>query len=432
MRRHRSSASVWMILSGLLVLALVGTIIYFRIPNTTGTRVERANLPALSAYEPDSSKLAKYYPRHWDSYQKNYEQRVEPSKWGGSVNRDKLEQFPQMVELWKGYGFSKEYTEDRGHVYSMIDVTETGRQPAKGQCLSCKSTLVPQMIEEMGTAFYTAPFADLASQMIDQPIGCSDCHNTQTMELRISRPALITALEARDVKISELTRNELRTLVCAQCHVEYYFTTDEGVLTFPWKYGLEPEDALRYYEEIDFVDFTHPDSQVGLLKAQHPDYEMFYGSIHYSNGVSCADCHMPYITEGNVKITSHWWTSPLKTINQSCSVCHRQSAEELTERVFYIQDRVNDLLVRAGEMNVEVVALIAAARNLEGVDIAVLAEASRLQRQAQWYWDWVGAENSMGFHNSPKAMNALGRSLDLAGKALAKVVEATGGRLQTE
>lgn len=426
----RRTTAILGIIIGLLVLGLAGTVLYYRSFTTTGTQAETAKLPDLPAREIDSKVLAKYYPRHWDSYQKNNITQTEPSKWGGSEQKNKLEQSPHMVGLWQGYGFSKEYLEDRGHTYAMIDVTETGRKPTKAVCLTCKSTKIPGLIEEMGTDFYTASFAELAPQMMDYPIGCSDCHNTDTMELTITRPALVEALKLQDIEVKDLTRNQMRTMVCAQCHVEYHVR--DGVLEFPWKYGWDPEEELKYYEEINFADFTQTDSQIKQLKAQHPDFEMFTDSVHYAAGVSCADCHMPYVTEGNVKVTSHWWTSPLRHLEQSCMVCHRWSAEELTERVFYTQDRVNDILNRAGDMNLDIVEKITAAREMAGVDTALLDEAIDLQRQAQWYWDWVGAENSMGFHNPAKAFNALGRSLDLAGKSLAKIVAATQGKVGTE
>lgn len=195
-------------------------------------------------------------------------------------------------------------------------------------------------------------------------------------------------------------------------------------LTFPWDKGLKPDEVLDYYNDLDFSDWIHPDSETSLLKAQHPDYEFFVDSTHYAAGVSCADCHMPYVKEGNVKITSHWWTSPLKNMEQSCLVCHRDSAEELKERVFYTQDRTYEMKNLAGTTIEKAIDEIAKSAGSPEVDEKILDEARTLHRQAQWYWDWMAAENSMGFHNPQEGLFILGKSVDCAHQAIEKAQEA--------
>ena len=74
-------------------------------------------------------------------------------------------------------------------------------------------------------------------------------------------------------------------------------------------------------------DWTHQLSKAPMLKAQHPGYEIYLTGTHASRGVSCADCHMPYISEGGQKFTSHHIVSPLKNVSNSCQVCHREETE---------------------------------------------------------------------------------------------------------
>ena len=77
---------------------------------------------------------------------------------------------------------------------------------------------------------------------ITNPIGCQDCHDPKTMNLRISRPALREAWESMGKNIDEATHQEMRSLVCAQCHVEYYCSSGFK-LTFPWGKGLTAEQT---------------------------------------------------------------------------------------------------------------------------------------------------------------------------------------------
>lgn len=371
--------------------------------------------PPLAAGELDPALWGQRYPRQYDSFKKNQEQTKSPSVYGGSVPESNLKKYPYAVTLWSGYSFAKEYNEDRGHWYALEDVTKTGRAPAKAVCLTCKSANVPQVMAKYGDAYYSQPFQEVVKEM-PFSIGCSDCHDPETMALRITRPALVEALARRGIDVAKATRQEMRSLVCAQCHVEYYFAKEDYRLTFPWTKGFDPEQEYAYYEEIQFSDWEHGDTGAPMLKAQHPDFEMFQGGTHQANGVACADCHMPFVREGNTKYTSHWVTSPLKHMEQSCGVCHGADLEKLAQRVRYTQDKVEELLNRAGNELASAVRAIAAAASADPSAPAV-ARARRLHREAQWYWDWVSAENSHGFHNPQKALFTLAKAIDLAHQA---------------
>src|SRR5690606_3634762 len=246
------------------------------------------------------------------------------SKYNGNAKIDMLERHPSYVILWAGYAFSRDYDQARGHYYAVQDIRKTLRTdvPQPSTCWTCKSTDVPRVMNKLGVAeFYKRPWNELGHEVVN-PIGCQDCHDPKTMSLRITRPALVEAMERRGKDMEKFSHQEMRSLVCAQCHVEYYFDKkNDNYLVFPWDKGTTVEEIEQYYDSIGHVDWVHGLSKTPMLKAQHPDYEIFEMGIHSERGVSCADCHMPYTTKGGVKFTDHQIQSPLNNIANSCQVC---------------------------------------------------------------------------------------------------------------
>ncbi|MBN2295265.1 MAG: ammonia-forming cytochrome c nitrite reductase subunit c552 [Pirellulales bacterium] len=392
----------------------------------------RPPLVPIAPLETDNSRWAANWPREYSSYMRMQEDATK-TKYGGSFARDYLEETPANVILFAGYGFAKDYKQARGHVYAIEDVRDTKRvNPATpATCWSCKSPDVPRKMVEYGklrrkdeTAsfkefllagagdFYAKKFHDLEGD-ITHPIGCLDCHDPETMRLRISRPALIEAFERQGRDISQVSHQEMRTLVCAQCHVEYYFKGDGKYLTFPWDEGTTVENMDNYYTTRKFADWTHAISKAPMIKMQHPDYEVYHTGIHAFRDVSCVDCHMPYRTEGGVKFTDHHVQSPLLNIANSCSVCHRWGEEEIRTRVTSIQDKVRESRDRA-ERVLALAHFDIAACMEAGAKDAELAKARDLIRQAQLRWDYVAANNGMGFHSPQECTRILAAAVDLA------------------
>ena len=158
-----------------------------------------------------------------------------------------------------------------------------------------------------------------------------------------------------------------------------------------------------------------PSSGAEVLKAQHPEFELWSQGIHARSGVACADCHMPYQREGAIKISDHWVRSPLLNVSNACQVCHHFSEDEIKARVDIIQERNHALLMRAEDAVVDLINALAAAK-AAGVNDAQLQAARELQRSAQWRVDFVSSENSMGFHAPQEASRILGEAIDLARK----------------
>ncbi len=422
----------WLLFGATTIAVFILALLFASVMEHRNEAKVRPPLVKIDPLESDNSKWAANWPREYASYEKMQDDSTK-TKYGGAFPRDYLKETPANVILFAGYGFSKEYRQARGHFYAIEDITETKRVGAKtpATCWTCKSPDVPRKMVEYGKKklgdgkstfeelllagageFYGQKFQDLKGD-ITHPIGCLDCHDPETMQLRITRPALIEAVERQGRDINKVSHQEMRTLVCAQCHVEYYFKGEGKYLTFPWDEGTTVEDMASYYDKSKFSDWTHAISKAPMVKMQHPDYEVYHTGIHSFRDVSCADCHMPYKTEGGMKFTDHQIQSPLLNIANSCSVCHRWGEDEIRERVTSIQDKVREGRDRA-ERAVSLAHFDIAACMQAGATDAELVKARDLVRQAQLRWDYVAANNGMGFHSPQECMRVLGAAVDMA------------------
>jgi nitrite reductase (cytochrome c-552) len=342
-----------------------------------------------------------------------------PTPYGGSHPYSKLERYPVMETLWAGYAFAVAHDEERGHFYAQIDQRNTPRvqqfnQP--GACINCHAAETPLLIEEMGwETFNRTPYNDLADQL-HLGSSCNDCHAPDTMELRITRPALLNALDVMGIDIEQASRQEMRSYVCAQCHVEYYFLGEDRTLTFPWSQGLNIDDIEAHFDDYGFTDWTHAMTGAPMIKIQHPEFELWSTGLHARSGVSCADCHMPYIRVGSQKISDHWIRSPLVNLESACQTCHNVSEDDLRERVATIQNNTAELLRASEEALVDAIDAIVAAREAGATDDD-LANALYLHRSSQLRWDFISSENSTGFHSPQEAARVLAVSIDRARQA---------------
>jgi nitrite reductase (cytochrome c-552) len=233
-------------------------------------------------HEPRNEVWGENFPRQYESYMRTADTTFR-SKHGGAATVDMLEVAPELVVLWAGYPFSKDYNQGRGHYYAVKDVNETlrtgapmngAKSPLPNTCWTCKSPDVPRLMAQMGPAeFYKGTWETKGSEVVNH-IGCADCHDPKTMNLQITRPALVEAYQNMGKDITKATHQEMRSLVCAQCHVEYYFDKKkvEGVsyLVFPWHGGTTVEAAEEYYDKIDFSDWTHSLEQRPYAKGPAP------------------------------------------------------------------------------------------------------------------------------------------------------------------
>ena len=407
----------------ILAAGLVGVLIYLKNqpPQVRGV----TPLIEIEDKEPDSSRWGLNFPNQFDTLQKTLSNNTRTT-YGGSENYSKLEDDPRLVTLFAGYSFSIEYNEDRGHLNSLTDVRETKRvnEKTSGTCYSCKSSVNPRLWEQMGMAEYDKTPFSILGEKIDQPIGCANCHEANTMKLAVTNPALDEALQKQGKDWKTFTRQEMRSIVCANCHVEYYFAGEGKYLTFPWEDGTSIENISTYYSNIAFQDWEHAQSGAAMIKMQHPDYELFSNnSTHYKAGVACADCHMPYTRDSAMKFSTHDVKSPLLNAEIACGACHTD-VTYVTERVALIQDQVRQAMDDAEDALIAAIQAIEAAATSPDVNTDLLSEARNLHREAQLRWDFIAAENSMGFHNPEEALRILAASTNLARQAELKAFQA--------
>jgi nitrite reductase (cytochrome c-552) len=444
----------------------------------------------------DPKKWGVNWPREYDGYLRTSE--PTSTKYGGgligpegTVTPEKAERDPWLTRIFAGYLFAVDYRDRRGHAFMLQDQEVTkrnvsGEAKQSGNCLHCHSSIMPLYRKLGAEALPQGTPADQvqkglervgemnywdAHKMLGQttgkvhPVSCVDCHDPKTMELRVTRPGFLTGIQklaASDAAVPHLpsierwrrgnrsqsydpnvdgTRQEMRSYVCGQCHVEYY--CGKGMtLLFPWSNGLKVEQIEATYDGIQvhghrFKDWVHAETGVEVLKAQHPEFELWSQGVHARSGVACADCHMPYKREGALKVSDHWVRSPLLGINRSCETCHPYGEQEVKARVEAIQDRHFALLTRAGQAAVAMLDAVSTVR--KRYDDAAwrtaleqepkVQEIGELQRAAQWRLDFVAAENSMGFHAPQEMARILGESIDLSRQAQVKAVALLGGQI---
>ncbi len=390
----------------------------------------------------DPAVWGKNFPLQYDAYLRTTDQKR--TRYGGSealpkapteadprsvVAQQRIEEDPRLKTMWAGYPFSVDFRKKRGHAYMLEDQTYSQRVTEfkpPGTCIHCHASVYVAYRKAGGgdlikgfEVFNKMPYVE-ARKSFTHPIACIDCHDPETMALRITRPGFLEGIRAlkasegvKDYDVNTMaTRQEMRSYVCGQCHVEYYFKGDEKRLTYPWAKGLRVDQIADYYDEVGFKDWIHAETGTPQLKAQHPEFEMWNQGIHARSGVACADCHMPYTRVGALKITDHHVRSPLLNINNACQTCHKWPEEELLARAEEIQERTVSLRNRAMDALMALIADIKAAREA-GASDAELETARRAQRRGQFYVDFVESENSNGFHAPQEAVRILGEAIDL-------------------
>lgn len=457
-------------------VAAIATMLMMALYSNISMRKEEARQRSMKLVElnekvVDPAEWGKNFPREYDTYLRTAEKYT--TKYGGAgseaMPQSRLDEDPRLVAIFDGYAFAIDFNRRRGHAYMLQDQRQTRRvteRPQPGSCLHCHASNTVAYREaglRLGAPgslddLFTSPNAQAqlmagfeavcemsyedATKLVQHPVACIDCHDPRNMQIRVTKPGFIRGIDAlarsdeplphlpsiekwrrgdRSVPYDanrDASRQEMRSMVCGQCHVEYY-CGPKVTLFFPWDNGLKADrieatyDAYTFPDGHRFFDWTHARTGAEVLKAQHPEFEMWSQGIHARSAVACADCHMPYVREGAIKISDHQVRSPLLNVSRSCQTCHRFPEEEIKARVEIIQDRTKALMDRAEDALVELIAAVQQARN-DGIDGATIRSASGLQRKAQWRVDFVNAENSMGFHAPQEAARILAEAIDYA------------------
>jgi nitrite reductase (cytochrome c-552) len=423
-----------------LLLALLGNIF---------ERKQEARQPFVRVVEVTEDTLdPKVWGQNWPFEYDSYLKTALPTttKYGGrgpgasdaGPAEQKLDREPWLKRIFAGYAFSLDYRDRRGHAFALFDQEQTKRVTEKqqpGACLQCHASNLAlyrfagkgdvmkgfEVISGMSYQDARNMKDDKGQPLVQHSIACADCHDPKTMALRVTRPGFLNGIKTLKAKEGiadydpnrDASRQEMRSFVCGQCHVEYYFKGPGKVVTYPWANGLRVEEIEAYYDAEGFSDWTHAETGNKVLKAQHPEFEVWNQGVHARAGVACADCHMPYQRVGALKVSDHWVRSPLLNTNRACQTCHAVPEAELTGRVLAIQDRHYALLQRAAKATTDMLDAIVAAQK-SGASEAGLKNAAALHRKAQWRLDFVAAENSMGFHAPQEMARILGEAIDFA------------------
>jgi nitrite reductase (cytochrome c-552) len=486
---------------------------------------------AMGENDVDPARWGASWPVQYQGYQRTVEKtQTRYGGWSGgaegAVPLQKSERDPWLKRIFAGYLFAVDFRDRRGHAYALSDQENTKRNvPAEGKqsgnCLHCHASIMP-LYRAVGKQ--AAPQASEAEQLQAglvkvgemgywdahkmlsgitgkvHPVACVDCHDPKSMEIRVTRPGFITGIQKLATSSApvphlasveawrkgprataydpnrDASRQEKRSFVCGQCHVEY-FCGKGTTLLFPWAEGLKMEQMEHVYDTMQvqgqrFKDWTHAETGMELLKAQHPEFEMWSQGIHARSGVACADCHMPGKKVDGKEVSDHWVRSPLLQPGVACGGCHAYPDDELKARVEQIQDRHFALMTRAGNAAVAMIdAMVAVRKPYDDRNRAAAAaraaetlrkqeaygkatpaeqekklaaetranllamwrevvertpaikELGELQRAAQWRLDLVAAENSMGFHAPQEMARILAESIDLSRQAELKAVK---------
>jgi nitrite reductase (cytochrome c-552) len=392
----------------------------------------------------DPKVWAQNWPMQYDSYLRTSQPTT--TKYGGrgagvsdgGPAEQKLDRDPWLRRIFAGYAFALDYRDRRGHFYALFDQEGTRRVTERqqpGACIQCHASNVRlyrfagkgdvqkgfELVSGMPYREARDMKDDKGQPLVQHSVACVDCHDPRTMAVRVTRPGFIAGIKALKARQGiadydpnrDATRQEMRSFVCGQCHVEYYFKGPGKVVTYPWANGLRVDEIEAYYEKEGFTDWVHAETGNKVLKAQHPEFEVWSQGVHSRAGVACADCHMPYERSGALKVSDHWVRSPLLNLNRACQPCHAVPEKELEARVLGIQDRHHALLQRAARATTDMLDAIVAAKKA-GVAEGDLQPAAAQHRKAQWRLDFVAAENSMGFHAPQEMARILGEVIDHA------------------
>jgi len=437
----------------LIVLALLGaggvTVLLLALLTNVFERKQEARQPFVRVVEVTESTMdpkvwGQNWPLQYDSYLKT--SLATTTKYGGrglgasdgGPAEQKIDRDPWLKRIFAGYAFAIDYRDRRGHYYALFDQEATRRVTEKqqpGACIQCHASnlglyrFAGKGDVQKGFEYVSGlPYRearemkdDKGQPLVQHAVACIDCHDPKTMAVRVTRPGFIAGIKALKAKQGiadydpnrDASRQEMRSFVCGQCHVEYYFKGPGKVVTYPWANGLKVEEIEAYYDREGFTDWVHAETGTKMLKAQHPEFEVWSQGVHARSGVACADCHMPYERVGALKVSDHWVRSPLLNLNRACQTCHSVAEKELEARVLNIQDRHHALLQRAAKATTDMLDTIVAAKK-EGAGARELEAAALQHRKAQWRLDFVAAENSMGFHAPQELARILGEAIDHA------------------
>lgn len=402
---------------------------YLLILPTAQANDKEAGATSPIAIETHNEKFSAKFPDQFSSWKATSEQ---------SERVDALAEDPNLVILWAGYPFAKDYSKPRGHYYAITDVRETLRTgapktpedgPLPMACWSCKSPDVARMITQQGEdGYFRGTWARGGPEIVNQ-LGCADCHNTASDEfaqgkpaLRMSRPYAERAMESIGKSFDKAGRFDQQSMVCGQCHVEYYFSGKDKAVKFPWDNGTTVDDMEAYYDNVEFSYWVNTLSKAPMIKAQHPEYETWREGIHGKNNVTCIDCHMTKIQNAQGKIfTDHKIGNPFDNFEQTCATCHTQDKAAMQQTVAKRKSDINELKLKVENQLVHAHFEAKAAWDAGATPSEMKPILTNI-RYSQWRWDYAIASHGIHMHAPDVGLRVLGTALDKAAEARTSLI----------
>ncbi len=385
------------------------------------TEVKKVETPAADSFGVVTAESWKEgYPDQYASYMKNEANSPDSGK------HNYLELYPALNTMYKGYAFALGYDEASSHLYTLTSVKETPRTTKKEQlagCITCKTPQFTATVNKEGDGVYKNKFNDMIGQYTE-PISCYNCHENDPTSLKVTNKFYLKSLGSA---ATDDSKAPIEAKVCGQCHNEYYFDGETKATSNPYE-GLEnmtPDAILAFYDQKNFKDWEHADTLAPMIKVQHPEFETIYGGKQTQmakNGYACSDCHMGTVKGDNGQYTSHNWVSPLENeelLKNDCNKCHSDLKGQVKDWQAKEEERVNSISMKIEDMTKKIAAKyadeIAQIKEQKAAGTVVapsaeLASMQKLQRNAQYYWDFVMVENSEGAHNPQLTMETLDKA----------------------
>jgi nitrite reductase (cytochrome c-552) len=299
-------------------------------------------------------------------------------------------------------------------------------------CLSCKTAEFNELYEAYGMEVFALPYAQVTGEVGDY-FSCRTCHASGIPAEGADASLVTYTTYAR----AFLTNVDRETAACGQCHnatCDYprVLAREEGARLEdfdPYRYGTDA-DALRRAIVEDGMTM-YPDEELGITVDYlgHPDIELFQGSQHQEQGLTCVSCHMPYETneQGERYRTHNASGSPLNNEQamEYCLSCHAsQGIASTNEMRRFVRERQSAL----GALEQEVLdgleglkARIVAVEAGGTADAATLRQAKGYYADASYYYSFqhAGADIPGGkvAHASARLYAYLEQSLALIREA---------------
>src|SRR5262245_9513454 len=119
----------WIYVAVLVVVAIATAGVLALLKNIAARKAEAQqvvfHLVDLDENTIDPAEWGKNFPRQFDGYKRTVD--IERTRHGGSEAFQKLDADPRWRVLFKGYAFSVDYREERGHAYMLSDQDMTER-----------------------------------------------------------------------------------------------------------------------------------------------------------------------------------------------------------------------------------------------------------------------------------------------------------------